>query len=71
MRLVENWRLAWRMLSVQIAGCAVLFGLLPPDQQASLLALIGAPPERIPAFLGLAFIVARLIGQPKVEGVAP
>lgn len=55
------------MLSVQIAGAAVIFGALPADQQASLLALVGVAPERIPAFLGLAVIVARLVHQPATQ----
>lgn len=66
MKLIPNWRSAGRMLSVQIAALAVLFGALPVDQQAALLALLGVGPERIPALLGLAVIAARLINQPKV-----
>lgn len=69
--LIADWRRAWRMLSVQVAGAAVLFGALPADQQAAILALIGIGPERIPALLGLAVIVARLVDQPKVHGDAP
>ena len=70
MRLIPNWRNAGRMLSVQIAACAVLFGALQPDQQAAILALLGLAPERIPGVLGLAIIVARLIDQPKAQGGA-
>lgn len=66
MKLIPNWRSAGRMLSVQIAALAVLFGALPADQQAALLALLGVGPERIPALVGLAVIAARLINQPKV-----
>jgi hypothetical protein len=67
MRLIPNWRSAGRMLSVQIAAAAVLFGALQPDQQTAILALLGLAPERIPGVLGLAIIVARLIDQPKVK----
>ena len=35
MKLIPNWRRAWRMMSVQVAGLAVAWGLLPPDQQAT------------------------------------
>lgn len=66
MKLIPNWRSAGRMLSVQIAAAAVLFGALPVEQQAALLALLGIGPERMPALLGLAIIVARLVAQPKV-----
>jgi len=67
MRLIPNAGRAWRMLSVQIAGASVVFGTLPADQQAGLLSLIGVGPERIPAMLGLAVILARLIDQPKTR----
>ena len=70
MKPIPNWRRAWRMASVQVAGAAVLFGALPADQQSALLQLLGLAPERMPALLGLAIIVARLIDQPKV-GAAP
>ena len=67
MRLIPNASNAWRMLSVQIAAVAVLFGALPPDQQTAILALLGVGPERIPALMGLAVILARLVDQPKVK----
>ena len=63
MKLIPEARRAWRMLSVQVAGAAVLFGVLPVDQQAAILSLVGIGPERIPALLGLAVIAARLIQQ--------
>jgi hypothetical protein len=66
MKLIPNWRKSGRMLSVQIAAAAVLFGALPVDQQAAILALLGVGPERMPALLGLAIIVARLVDQPRV-----
>ena len=68
MKLIPNWRKSGRMLSVQIAAAAVLFGVLPPDQQAAILALLGVGPERIPALMGLAVILARVIDQPRVRG---
>lgn len=67
MRLIPNARKAWRMLSIQIAGAAVLYGALPLDQQSAILALVGVGPERIPALVGLAVILARLIDQPRVS----
>ena len=73
MKLSPNWRSAGRMLSVQIAGVAVVFSALPADQQAAILGLLGLSPAQIPGALGLAIIVARLIDQPKVAlvGHAP
>ena len=35
MKLIPNWKRAHRMLSVQVASIAVLFGSLPADQQAA------------------------------------
>ena len=67
MKLIPNAAQAWRMLSVQIAALALVFGTLPADQQSAILALIGIGPERIPALLGLGVIVARLIHQPKTQ----
>ena len=67
MKLIPNAAQAWRMLSVQIAALAVVFGTLPADQQSAILALIGIGPERIPVLLGLGVIVARLISQPGTQ----
>ncbi len=62
--LIPNWRHAWRLLTVQVAGLAVIFGALPVEQQSAILTLLGIGPERIPAVLGIAVIVARLVKQP-------
>ena len=67
MKLIPNWRRAWRMASVQIATVALGWGLLPPDAQAAMLTAVGVPAERIPALLGALFLVLRLIDQPKVR----
>jgi hypothetical protein len=65
--LIPEWRNAWRMLSVQIAALAVVWGSVPADVQALLLEAVGVPVERVPAVLGLVLIVARLVSQPKVK----
>ena len=67
MTLIPNWRRSWRMLSVQLAAGAVVFGMLPPDQQTAILAWLGVAPERIPAVIGGLFLLARIINQPKVN----
>lgn len=70
--LIPNWRRAWRMLSVQIASLAVVFGALPADAQAAMLDLVGVPASRLPAIIGLLVLGARLVQQPKVQdGGAP
>ncbi len=63
MKLIPEIRSAWRLLSVQVAAVAVIFGALPLDQQSAILSMLGIGPERIPAALGLAVIVARLVKQ--------
>ena len=62
--VISEWRRLHRMASVQLASVCAVFGLLPVDQQAALLSLLGLPAERLPAVMGLAFIVARLWAQP-------
>jgi hypothetical protein len=67
MQLIPEWRRAWRMASVQVAAVAVVWGTLPEDMQAALLAVVGVPVERVPAVLGLLLLLGRLIDQPKVR----
>lgn len=55
------------MASMQVAALAVIFGSLPADQQTAILSWLGLAPERIPAVLGVLFIVTRLVNQPKVQ----
>ena len=63
-QLVQDWRRLHRMASVQLASLCTIFGLLPVDQQAAMLSMLHIPAERLPAAIGLAFIVARLWAQP-------
>ena len=66
--LIVDWPRAWRMASVHAAAIACAIGLLPPDQQAALLAMLGVPAERLPLALGILFLAARLLNQPAVSG---
>ena len=66
MKLIPEWRSAWRMLSVQIGALAVVWVALPADTQTAILRLIGIDAAHLPALVGLAVIVGRLIAQPKV-----
>jgi hypothetical protein len=61
---IPNWRNAWRMLTVQISAAAVVFGSLPVEAQGAVLDAVGVSPARVPAVLGVALLVARLIAQP-------
>lgn len=63
MKLIDNWRRAWRMWSVQAAALMVAWGTLPVDMQAAIVAAVGVPPERVPAILGALVILGRLVQQ--------
>lgn len=71
MKLIDNWRMAWRWASVRVAALAVAWGVAPPDVQASILDLVGVPASRVPAIIGLLVIAGRLVAQPqKADGGA-
>jgi len=67
MSLIPNWRKAWRMASVQLAALAVVFGSLPTDAQGAVLDLVGIPASRVPAVIGVLFLIGRMISQPKAS----
>lgn len=67
MKIIDNWRNAWRMLTVQIATAAIAFGMLPADAQAAMLEAIGVPGNRITAILGALVLFGRLVSQPAVQ----
>jgi hypothetical protein len=61
---IDNVRGAWRLFSVWVASAAVVFGTLPVDQQGAVLQLLNIEPERVPAVLGVLFLLARIVKQP-------
>jgi len=63
MRTIDNVGKAWRLFSVQLAAVAVAFGSLSAEVQAQILGMVGVPQERLPAILGLLFLVLRLVKQ--------
>lgn len=67
MKLIPEWKKAWRYMSMHVASVAIVFGLLPQDTQASMLEVVGVPANRITAVLGLIFMFARIVQvkQPK------
>lgn len=67
-KLIPEARRAWRLVSMQVAAVAVIFGAMPQDLQAAVLQAVGVPPERLPAVFGLLFIVARLWAQKPRDG---
>ena len=70
MRLIPQWRRAWRLASVQLAAVIAAWSVLPPDAQAAAVALVGIPPDKVPGILAVLLIIARLIDQPKARGDA-
>lgn len=67
MKLIPNWRKAWRMASVQISAAIVAWVALPPDVQAAAVGLLGVAPDKVPGVLALLGIVARIVSQPVVH----
>ena len=64
-RLVRDWTRAYRWASAQIGAGLVLFGSMDPATQQAAVAwvldLLHVPPERLPAVLGGAIIVGRML----------
>ena len=48
MKLIDNWKKAWRMASVQVAAGAIAFGALPETVQAAMLGSVGLPVTAVP-----------------------
>lgn len=67
MKLIPNWRRAWRMLTVQIGALALLWIALPAETQAAVLHALHIDRQYLPGIVGLAVIIGRLIAQPKVQ----
>ncbi len=61
--LVENWRDAWKWLSVQGAALIVAWSLVPADMQAALLELLGWSSSQVTAALGVLTLLGRLVNQ--------
>lgn len=66
--LIDGVSKAWKLFSVQVAVFAMVWAMVPPEQQKAVLGLIGLGPERATAVMGVLFILARLIKQPDVLG---
>lgn len=66
--LVENWRDAWKWLSVQMSTVTLIWMSLPTDQQASVVSFLAAlfginvPVSQL---LVMAIIIGRVIDQRK------
>ena len=68
MKLIPNWRLAWRMLSMQFGALAVVWLALPADAQSTVLRLLPwMTEERMAGALIMLAMIGRLVAQPKVQ----
>ena len=68
MKLIDNWRQAWKMLSMIFSALAVGWLALPADAQATVLRLLpGMTEERMAGALILLAMVGRLLVQPSLR----
>lgn len=68
MKLIPEWRRAWRMLSMIFSGLAVAWLALPAEAQATVVRMLpGMTEDRVAGALILAAMVGRIIQQPKVR----
>lgn len=65
MKLIDEWKGAWRLFTVQIGGLAVAWSALPAETQAATLKVVGLTEAQLPGVLGIMVIVARVLAQPK------
>ena len=66
MKLVEYWKSAYKLLSVQLAGLLVVWAGLPDEQKSAVLALLHVPQDIVTGALALLVIAGRLITQDTV-----
>lgn len=69
MKLIPEWKSAWKMFSVQAAALIAIWQLIPVEAQAKMLSSVGMEEVSIPLVLSLVGIVGRLIAQPKLRAV--
>lgn len=62
--LVEDWRGAWRWLSVNLSVLLIAWASLDPKTQADIVAG-WVPPEKVPMVLGVLILAGRLVKQPR------
>jgi hypothetical protein len=61
--LVEDWRDAWKWLSVQISSLLIVWASIPIEQQNAVLSLLGLDQSKLMGIVGVAIILGRLIQQ--------
>lgn len=61
--LVEDWKDAWKWLSVQISSLLIVWASIPIEQQNAVLNLLGLDQNKLMGIVGVAIILGRLIQQ--------
>lgn len=68
MKLIPEWRRAWRMLSVRFGALALAWLMLPADQQAKALSLLPwLTTDQVAGLLVALGLIGRVFVQPKVS----
>jgi hypothetical protein len=65
--LVEDWRDAWKWLSVQFSTFLIIWASIPEKQQDAVLGLLGLDQNKLMGLMGVAIIVGRLIQQQQAK----
>ena len=68
--LVEDWRDAWKWLSVQISSLLIVWASIPIEQQNAVLNLLGLDQSKLMGIVGVAIILGRLIQQQQKQAAA-
>ena len=68
--LVEDWRDAWKWLSVQISSLLIVWASIPIEQQNAVLNLLGLDQSTLMGIVGVAIILGRLIQQQQKQAAA-
>lgn len=71
MKMIPDWRKAWRMFSVQALAVLFVWLGMPADMQAEILAALCVESETVPRVLVLVSLVGRLVQQRSVSGDSP
>jgi len=68
---VEDWRDAWKWLSVQISSLLIVWASIPIEQQNAVLSLLGLDQSKLMGIVGVAIILGRLIQQQQARVPPP
>lgn len=71
MKLIDNWKSAWRFLvvQVQILGMAAMASwlIMSEEQKAALLNLFGLPPDTVVAVTALMVFATGIVARVKLQ----